>query len=452
MVAFFKSPQSQRKRKAPTHQIMKGVSIDRLDHQGVGVSRQRDPVVLVEGALPDETVNVSVTQQKSRFIKASVTAVCTPSAARVTPFCEHSAVCGGCQLDYIEPAELRLWRQDAIQTLLETTANVEPLNWLAPITGNQLGYRRKARLATDARNPQQRKLGYRAAQSSQVFRLNNCAVLTPSLQALLKPLQAWFDGCDQAQHVGHITLLEGENNTLIQVRMLRPLADKNQQALLALAQLHRCVLVVERDNHRLQVLHGESAQVTYSPQPQLEIPIGGNDFVQVNHAVNQQMVAQVLAWLREYHGTGAKVLDLFCGTGNFSIPLARAGFHVQGIEGVNAMVQKASDYAVSHALAQCKFSCIDLNDTRATRSLLEDKADAVVLDPSREGAAVVCNELSPTRHPVVVYVSCNPASFARDAKALVSRGYRLTQIGLVEMFPYTKHSELISLFSAATAQ
>ena len=443
MVKVFKAPKANRNRQK-TQQ--KTVTIDALDHHGVGVVRSHQPVLFVEGALPGERCKVSIQQHKKQYCRGNAIDILEPSESRVLPFCQHSTVCGGCNLDFVQPDSARQWRRQAISDLLGRLANIDQVNWLDDIVSEPLGYRRKTRIAIDARDPQNILVGYRQAKQRQVFTLQQCPVLTESLQVLSRSLVEWVKQCPQAKHLGHITLFEADDTCLVQVKATRELSQSVITSLTELGTELECVMQLQCADKSVETLAGANSELTYSPIDNINIEIGADDFVQVNHDVNIQMVAQVIAWLEKR--SSSRVLDLFCGTGNFSLAMASKGFQVTGVEGVETMVERATASAKQYALNQCSFLHHDLQNPHAVQELLSKDYDAVVLDPSREGAKTVCERLSANSIQTVVYVSCNPATFARDAQQLRHNGFELDAIRFADMFSYTQHAELIALFTA----
>lgn len=420
--------------------------IDSIDHQGQGVVSSHQPVVFTTGGLPGEQCQIAISDQKKHVWFGHIKHVESPSKHRVEAFCPHSAACGGCQLDYTVPTDMREWRRQAITQLLSKVAGIEVTGWGADIYAEPLGYRRKARLAIDARQAGDIRLGYRQQGSNQVIAIAECQVLTPQLQKLIAPLQHWIKSCNQARYLGHITLLEGATAILVQVKTTRQLSDSVIDTLREFGEQQQVVVALDNKLGELEFVSGSADMLSYQPHAGIEVTIGANDFVQVNHQVNQQMVAAAIQWLEDQQAN--QVLDLFCGTGNFSLSLAKRGFTVTGVEGVDGMVERAAASAEANALQQCTFVQKDLLNPASVTELLKKDYDAVLLDPSREGAKEVCQQMHAQRQPNIVYVSCNPASFARDAKLLIDRGYQLNNIRLVEMFAYTKHTELMASFTA----
>ncbi|WP_100643882.1 23S rRNA (uracil(1939)-C(5))-methyltransferase RlmD [Alteromonas facilis] len=444
MVQIFKAGKANKRQ--PSKSLVKGIKIEQLDHTGVGIVKQHAPLIFVQDALPGEVVDAQVSVRKKHYWHAKTTRILTKNSARQAPFCPHSEICGGCQMDFVEPEYLRTERKQAIAQLLQKIAGIEEVNWQGDLFAPPLGYRRKARLAVDARDAKNKRLGYRKHNSNAVFSVESCKVLTPKLASILPNLRKWFEGVKQPQAIGHINLYDGDHSVLVHIRATKALSPQTVQSLEALGKSIEGVITVAVGDNDIETIWGDPVHITYSPIEGVSIRVNANDFVQVNDQVNRQMVAQTIDWLKS---AGAhSVLDLFSGTGNFSLALGHQGFHVQGIEGVADMVERAQQNAQQLALKECKFACADLLDANVVETILQPSYDAVLLDPSREGAPEVCQRLNPATHPVVVYVSCNPASFARDTQYLINSGYTLEKIRLIEMFAYTKHTELMACFSA----
>ena len=463
MVSFFKAPKAKkttkRKHGSPHAQrqgklLLSEVAVDSLEHHGFGVAKESavaatvaHPVIFVEGALPGEVCDVRITQQKRQVWFGTAERVTQPSSLRVPAFCPHAQVCGGCQLSHIDPQSVRPLRREAINQLLERIAGVTDYQWLPDLQAEPRGYRRKTRLAIDARDANDVRIGFRQQGTNQVVDIPSCEVLTQPLQVLLAAIREWLKCGNAVRKIGHISLFEGDEGCLICVRSTGKLDATALNSLHELGITHKAKIDVVHPNGQSDSMGAEQLHICYSPHQDISIRVGADDFVQINDSVNRQMVNQVLTWLDDLNVT--TVMDLFCGTGNFSMPLAKQGYRVTGVEGVQNMVERARDTAAQYALNQCSFLHHDLLNPNSVNALLGTAVDAVILDPSREGALEVCRQLAPHNQPNLVYVSCNPASFARDAHALIGNGYQLKRLALVEMFAYTKHTELISLFQPA---
>ncbi len=438
MVSFYKPAKSSKKT-----QTGKTVTVQRWDMTGQGVCNDSKPVLFVDGALPGEKVDVLVTQQQKRFARASVKKILTSSPHRVTPFCDLADRCGGCQLQHADADAALTYRQEALDSWWKLQFGLDHIPWTAAVTGERRGYRRKARLATDARNDKQFKLGYREEQGKQVVDVDQCPVLQPGLSALIAPLKALLSGHSARKHVGHVTLLAGDNMNAVSVRLTKPMSPAFGDALTAFAVEHKVNMTVEGQEGTL-TLH-EEAELYCTTEPGLSLSPAADDFVQVNGPVNAKMVAQAMEWLNPQ--PGEKIADWFSGLGNFSLSLAKRGAQVQAVEGVAEMVQRAKENASKQGVDNVNWLHLDLSDEQAVAQALSGGFDKLLLDPSREGAYAVCESLTQQRVKSILYVSCNPGTLTRDAQCLLASGYAIERVGLIEMFPQTRHLEVMMLLT-----
>ncbi|MCW8090469.1 23S rRNA (uracil(1939)-C(5))-methyltransferase RlmD [Alteromonas sp. ASW11-130] len=440
MVKFYSPKQSKNR---PVQEI-KTLTIDALDAHGQGVCKRHQPVVFVEGALPGEECKVQITSSQKNYAQATLKSVMQPVKARTEPFCPVYEHCGGCQLQHVESSAALKWRQQAIGDYWRKHLALSDIPWQAPITGSKPAYRRKTRLAVDARNPEKFKLGFRQQGSKKIVEIDHCPVLLDSLSALIKPLTNLLSTHPSRANVGHITLLAGENIALVQIKLIRQLSNHFKGALIAFANDHKVNVSLEYSQGNVETLV-EHEPLYCQLDGSLYLTPGANDFVQVNDSVNRKMIDQAIDWL-DLNPTDA-VADLFCGLGNFTLPLAKRVKHVLAIEGVAEMVQRGQLNARNQGINNIQWQHGDLTETSLIVSALDKKFDAVVLDPSREGAREVCSIISQSTIQKILYVSCNPTTFARDAALFLQQGYRMDKISLIEMFPFTKHLEIMSLFT-----
>lgn len=443
MVQIYKAPKG--KKPGPIGAPKLTLSIDDIEHGGLGVCRSHQPVVFVEGGLPGEQLEVRITDKKPRYWQGLAVKVLSPSAERIEPFCPHSRECGGCQNQHIGQTELIVHKQQAVDQLLKRQTGIKTLNWQAPLLGPAQGYRRKARLAIDAQNRADVKVGFRAKGSDQVVSIKQCAILSEPLQAILPPLLSLIKQLKGTKQLGHISVLDADDQVQLCLRVTCALPGEDLARLSQFAEDNSLRLMLETAPNRFELVSGTSQDVHYSPSAELSLAIGPNDFIQVNDVVNQAMVSQALTWLQVT--PGEQVLDLFCGVGNFSLPLAHAGAQVTGVEGIEAMVKRAAKNASENGL-QVDFQCLDLSDTAALAKL-PSQIDKVLLDPARAGAQALMSVLHKLNPKGILYVSCNPATFARDAAVLIDKGWQVDKIGLMDMFPNTAHTELMAHFSKA---
>lgn len=451
MVQIFRAPKGNNKagnkqgRKAPHHHQQKlELTIDQLDHHGQGVCRSHQPVVFVDNALPGEVCQISVSDKKSRFWKSTATHIIQPSAQRIEPFCPHFNQCGGCQSQYISPENMLRHKQSAVDVLLTKLGGKTPINWQTPLAIPENAYRRKARLAIDSRQHNQFKVGFRAKNSKDVVAIEQCPVLTQPLQRLLPHLLATLHQLNNKNGLGHVSLLDTDGELQVTIRLTKTLSDKDKLTLTNLESSFGCEVVLESQRNQFESLSTAFSPAKYRLQDGIQIALSPNDFIQVNGALNQQMIQQAMHWLQL--NAQDKVLDLFCGVGNFSLPMAQKVQQVVGIEGVADMVQQAKDNATLNQLDNVHFLKADLSQWNMLNDAEIRQCNKVLLDPARAGALEVIPQLKALQPQMVLYVSCNPATFARDMAEILNSGFRLDKIALMDMFPHTVHTELMALF------
>ena len=451
------------------------VTIDSLDWMGQGVTRGKT-TFFVQGALPGETCDVEVLALKKNVAQAKALRVVTAkSEHRTVPFCPVFNECGGCQLQHIEPEAALSLRDSALCDMMMHQLDMPPSAWQAPLSGERPQYRRKARLAIDARNSDNIKLGFRAAGSNKVVNIQQCPILAAPLSALPGLLNKCLSGFESARHIGHISLIAPDPHTdtqetetnrlaskvapLVTIKHTKSLEPALINAVRKVASEHAFSVVFEDKKGTMRSLFDatrETQSTNVLPEVRVNTIDGfwltpsANDFVQVNKVVNEKMIRQALHWLNVQ--SDERVADWFSGLGNFTLPLANAvtktGAQVQAIEGVAEMVQRAKANALAQGINNVDWLHLDLSDEANVQRSLEGGFHKVLLDPSREGALTVCHALVKAMPKAIVYVSCNPSTFARDAKVLLDGGYAIEKAGAVEMFPFTHHMEMMALFTA----
>ncbi|MFB9885919.1 23S rRNA (uracil(1939)-C(5))-methyltransferase RlmD [Balneatrix alpica] len=442
----------------PSSPISKGIllelDIQGFSHEGRGVARYQGKTCFVEGALPDERVQARVTEVKGRFIEAQTLRVEQASPQRIEPECRYASRCGGCSLWHLQAdAQLQL-KQQVLAEQLQRLGQVQPHSWLPPLQGPSQGYRRRAHLALRWLSKEGRlQLGFRAVRQQEVVEVSECLVLQPELNALLPGLQQLLAQHPQPEQLGHVELAAGDEDKAVLVRILAPLPKVVLQQWLAWAAEQHCQLWLEEGKGGQTRLYCPSSanqdEHLYYTMPAFALRLGYTpaDFTQVNASVNQQMVKLALELLDvQPH---ERVLDLFCGLGNFSLPLARQAKQVVAVEASEAMVARGRMNASLNQLSNLDFVAADLMQPFSQQAWASQGFDKVLVDPPRAGAQVAMGylaQLSPSR---ILYVSCNPATLARDAAELVRHGYRFSQAGAMDMFPQTAHIEAIALFEKA---
>ncbi|MFE8046692.1 23S rRNA (uracil(1939)-C(5))-methyltransferase RlmD [Brenneria goodwinii] len=435
-MAQFYSPN----RRVTTRQTIT-VAVDDLDPFGQGVARHQGKTIFVTGVLPGEQAEVQLTDEKRQFAHARLKRLLTRSPQRVEPQCPHFNVCGGCQQQHADIALQQRSKASSLMRLMTRETGVTA-QAAAPIAGPAYAYRRRARLALYYQAKQQRLLmGYRQAGSHDLVNIRACPILRPELEALLAPLYACLSRLQAVKRLGHVELVQADNGPLLVLRHLDPLSQADNQALRDFARQHAVSVYLAEDAQSLTCLYGEAPVYRVAG---LTLAFSPRDFIQVNDAVNQQMINQALSWLDVQPQD--RILDLFCGMGNFTLPLAQRAASVVGVEGVVALVDKGRENARRNALSNVTFFHQNLEDDITRQPWAAQGFDKILLDPARAGAAGVMPQivkLSPRR---VVYVSCNPTTLARDSKILLDAGYRLSNVTMLDMFPHTGHLESMALF------
>ena len=434
-------PAGGRQQKGPVTGQKQSLSIERLAHDGRGIAFVDGRSWFVSGALPVEQVRARVLAARSKVVDAVAERIEQASEQRIEPFCPQAGTCGGCTLQHMPLEQQRAFKQDYLAEQLQRVG-VAVDAWYPALTADDQGYRRRTRLAIKVEKNGQLSLGYRALASQQIVNMTHCPVLVPALQALLPELDAFVRSLKQAHAIGHLELFSGTELALL-VRLTRNISEAEQQAWREFAARQRAQLWWQQGDE--PVADQANSRLAYRLADQdLEIDCQPGDFVQVNEALNQLMVNRALEWL-EVQPTD-RVLDLFCGLGNFSLPLAQKAASVTGVEGVESMVVRAHLTAQRQGLDNLHFFASDLSQPLTDFSWAQQDYDIVVLDPPRDGALQVASQLARLKARKLLYVSCNPATLARDAALLAEQGYCLMRVCTLDMFSHTGHVEAMALF------
>ncbi|NJD25634.1 MAG: 23S rRNA (uracil(1939)-C(5))-methyltransferase RlmD [Betaproteobacteria bacterium] len=424
--------------------------IESLDHEARGIARLDGKTIFVDGALPGERVEYASFRRKPNYELAHLVAVEAASPFRVEPRCPHFNICGGCAMQHLDPAAQVAAKQRVLEDTLWHLGRVRPESMLPPVFGDPWGYRHRARLGV-RRVPSRggMLIGFHERRSSYIADIETCAVLPPQVSALLMPLRELIGGLSVAERLPQIEVAVGEACTALVLRILQPLTATDEEALRRFADRHGIVFYLQPKGpdsaFRFHPLPGQ--RLHYSlPEFGVELDFRPTDFTQVNHAVNRILVRRALGLLDPR--PGERIIDLFCGLGNFTLPIAALGARVLGVEGSPALVERGRAAAVANGLdTRVDFAVANLFECTPESLASLGPADKMLVDPPREGAIEVVKAL-PEEGPLrIVYVSCNPATLARDAAVLVSvKGYRFRSAGIVNMFPHTGHVESVALF------
>ncbi len=432
--------------------------IESLDHEARGVAHLDGKVVFVEGALPGEHVSAELIKKKPKFNTARALTVHRTSWLRVDPKCPHFGVCGGCAMQHLVPDAQVAVKQRVLEDAFKHIGGVKPEQMLAPIHGPSWGYRYRARL-TARLVPRKGGVlvGFHERRSSYVADMTSCSVLPPKVSNLLVPLRRLIESMSAPDRLPQIEVAVGDSVTAMVLRHLEPLTADDVDRLSVFGKLHGVQWWLQPKGpetvHRLEAEVAE--ELAYGlPAFDIRMPFQPTDFTQVNHQINQVLVSKALSLLDIQ--AGERVVDLFCGLGNFTLPLARQAKHVIGIEGSQALVQRAFDNARANGIENVDFEARNLFEFTLDDLQALPAFDRLLIDPPREGALSVCEALASqpaaNRPKRIVYVSCNPATLARDAAVLCQQGlYHLRQAGVVNMFPHTGHVESIAVFEPASS-
>jgi 23S rRNA (uracil1939-C5)-methyltransferase len=441
------------------HPIIEIESLD-MEARGVGHLQNEDgspgKVIFVEGALPGERVGFQSFRKKQKWEAATMTELLRESNLRVEPKCRHFGVCGGCAMQHLEPAAQVAIKQRVLEDNLKHIGKVAAGTMLRPIYGPTWGYRYRARLSV--RNVVKKGgvlVGFHERKSSFVADMQTCEILPPHVSAMLMPLRRLIASLSIPDRVPQIELAIGEDLTVLVLRNMEPLAGEDERKLKAFADEYRVQWWLQPAGPDTAYPFYPTGRELYYTLPEfgIKLPFKPTDFTQVNHQINRVLVERALRLLDPQPQD--RVADLFCGLGNFTLPIATLVREVVGIEGSASLTQRARDNAAANGLAEkTAFYARNLFEATADDFIALGKFDRMLIDPPREGAAAVCQAIVELgeKHPDmkprrIVYVSCNPSTLARDAGLLVhAGGYRLRQAGVVNMFPHTAHVESMAVF------
>ncbi len=419
-----------------------------LSHDGRGVARIDGKAVFVTGALPGERVRARQTQRKKSFDEASTIEVLRASPDRVTPKCVHFGVCGGCVLQHLAPEKQVQAKQRVLLENFERIGHVRPERVLAPLMGEPWGYRRKARLGAKYVAKKDKALvGFREIDGRFIADLTRCEVLTPQVGERIAELSALVGALEAREQIAQIELAAGDETVVLVFRNLVPLGEADRARLRAFGLRSGIAIYLQpAGNDSVHPLDPHAPTLRFAlPRYDVDFEFRPLDFVQVNGDMNRRMVDHALDLLDSQPTD--RVLDLFCGLGNFTLPLARRAGSVVGVEGEAGLVQRARDNAARNGIANVEFHAADLVQDLRAQPWMKQGFDKLLLDPPRTGADATIPQLPLGSVQRIVYVSCHPGSLARDAGILVrDYGYRLVAAGVMDMFPHTAHVESIALF------
>lgn len=436
----------RRRRKLPKEPFE--ARIEDLSHDGRGVTTHEKKKVFVHGALPGELVMVRVTDRKRNFDEGETLEVLEPSPDRIVPRCPHFGQCGGCSLQHLEPRIQIESKQNTLIQNLERIGKVSPDTVWEPLTGPEWDYRRKARLSVRYVHKKERVLvGFRERYGRFVADMQECHVLDQRIASQLGRLSDLIYSMEAKRTIPQLEVSCGDEQCALVFRHLEPLIEEDLQKLRAFAkETGIAVLLQPAGPASIHCLEPASLELDFEvPEFGVRLAFGPSDFIQVNAQMNQKMIHRALELL--VLDKADRVLDLFCGLGNFTLPIATLAAEVVGIEGDAELVRRAGENALRNGLGNANFLAADLSEDPGSAPWLKQHYDKVLVDPPRSGAEFILPHIAASGADRIVYVSCHPASLARDAGILVHQfGFRLLGAGVMDMFPQTGHVESIALF------
>lgn len=433
-------------------------SVFSLDYEGRGVARVGGKTVFIKGALPSENVRFCVTKSKKQFDEAETVEIMQPSAERVIPKCSHFATCGGCVLQHLSPDAQVATKQRILEEQLQRIGKVLPEQLLPPIYGLPWYYRNRARLSVEQNSDGTVSLGFQAKRSNRVVNINRCEILPEHVSAQIIPLRSLLQNlADGGEHIRFAEFYKSEKLTILNIGLKNMPSENMQKRLKTWFDQH---LAQQAETWQIWLQCGREPALAFYPENLLplsyrlkefsiEMPYLPGDFTQINADLNALMVARAVRLLDLQPDETAA--DLFCGLGNFSLPMAKTGAKVTGIEGSETLVARAKNNAERNGLAaKTDFQTADLFETTEQTVASWGTFDKMLLDPPRNGAYAVVKSLhAPYLPKKIVYISCNPSTFARDAAVLVKKGYRFKAAGVMNMFAQTAHVESVGVFELA---
>jgi 23S rRNA (uracil1939-C5)-methyltransferase len=437
---------ARKKRREPETATIVGVT-----HDGRGIADTDGKKAFIAGALEGENVTYIRRKFRRNFDEAELLEVHEASPDRIEAKCEAFGRCGGCSLQHVSAEHQRAIKSQTLRDNLERIGHVEPETWLEPMTGPVWNYRRRARLAVkDVPGKGRTLVGFRERHAPFITDMHRCEVLATPVDSMLDDLSELVGGLSLRARLPQIEVAVAENDIALVFRVLDPPNDADIGLFRAFGKDHGLRIYLQTGGlDTVALLYPESVSdsLFYTlPEFDIRVDFEPIDFVQVNSEINQRMVHFAVEQLDA--GPDDRVLDLFCGIGNFSLPLARKAGTVLGVEGEQTLVRRATENAALNGLENVSFRVADLSKIDGTEGWVREGWDRMLLDPARSGADEVVTRMHLFKPQRIVYVSCHPGTLARDADTLVhEQGYKLESAGIIDMFPHTAHVESIAVFT-----
>ena len=442
MAQFFKVSRT----KSAKNQILKNLLIEKVDYRGQGIAYLKNKPVFIDGALGGELVDVQLLESKKRYSKAIIKKINQVSDLRIEARCPHYHECGGCSLQHINHQTQIEMKSDGLISLFKRFAKQAPSELAKSVVDQPWAYRRTARFGLQYdKKSKQLVMGFRRALSNELIDQKTCPVLLPQLEVLILPLKALLNSLQGKMNLGHIELILSDQGVVVLLRNLKALVKDDVQLIEQFSVEYRLNFFTQDDKHQLTCLKGTDKLTYQLAEWDCSLTFSPTDFLQVNSNINQSMVAQAIDWLALTKDD--IVLDLFCGLGNFTLPIAKKATKVVGVEGIQKMVDRASQNATLNNITNATFFQADLSaDNVDKQSWAKQSFNKVLLDPARAGAQACMLFIAKLKPSHIVYVSCDPMTLARDSQLLLEKGYKLDKLGLLDMFPQTAHMESMALF------
>ncbi|MEW4982232.1 MAG: 23S rRNA (uracil(1939)-C(5))-methyltransferase RlmD [Cycloclasticus sp.] len=422
-------------------------SIESLAHDGKGVAHIEGKAVFIAGALPGEEVVFEYTKKKKDIAEGRVTEVLKASEDRVEPGCQHYDICGGCSFQHLDPEKQILAKQGILIDQFKSIGKLQDFELWPALTGPFWGYRHRARLGVkDVVKKGRVLVGFREKASPFLAEIELCEVLHPSVGKRLMDLSALIGGLSIKDKIPQIEVSICDNRTALVFRVLEPLSSQDEEILKVFeVSADVDIYTQSKGPDTITPLSGEKPALSYQLPNDVTLYFGPSDFVQVNVEINRKMINRALDTLD--FNENDNVLDLFCGLGNFTLPMAKVAGHVTGVEGSDELIQRAKENASKNKLQNVDFYTANLMDEVINEPWAKKKYNKVLIDPPRLGAKEILHHLPKWGAEQVLYISCNPSTLARDAAILVNElGYTMKRAGVMDMFPHTSHVESIALF------
>lgn len=435
---------ARRSRKKKSYEPV-DVTIESLSHEGRGITHIDGKTVFVSAALEGEKVTIQIQKSNKNFDEAKVVSVQQASELRIEPKCEYFGLCGGCSMQHLSTENQLELKQKAVFEMFQH-AGIKDYTVIPALFGDAWGYRQKARLGVKFVIKKDKVLvGFREKNSPFLTDMDSCQILHSKVGLSILDLKNLIENLDSKQSIPQIEVAADDKNVTLVFRHLEILSQADKNVLIDFAKKTGFYIQLQSQGpDSIENLYPENQQLTLKPYDGIEIEFKATDFTQVNSDMNRAMIQQALRYLEPKKDE--KIIDFFCGLGNFSLPMASMSQFVTGVEGSDTMVNRALQNAKSNGLENCEFFSADLSKPFKDQAWTKLKVDKILLDPARIGAKELVEEISCFKAQKIVYVSCQPTSLVRDAVILKDQSYKMTHLGVMDMFPQTAHIETMAVF------